>query len=507
MKNGKKIALAALTSMAWLNPSVSLGQDAFPGPRLPTAPPKLEASAEDGISPLSQARFSHDAVVKNERVDTFFRLWDTASEERRAAAADVLASLRSPGAPSEWWPDPGSIEVATRVLTGEPSELLLGENDAATLAVQAASLDLRVQPGLFTGSATGRGQSLVVRVVPLFELRAALDVHLRLIWIDADGREQVARDEVVEKSAFTDPGFDMYIRAPLSADACWTLVAELRPTMGTSLEQLQDEEGGTKRKSALFLRPLRSHGVAVPSLRDAARVFTSLASTGGGELAPELDSFQGLLAMRRQSRILASVQGLTSEGLRLSPHGGLSFASFWQQVTQGVIPAVQLPPPTERVFLRASPSTDAFGAVESGIVMQAWSRLGAVVDVVPSAGGVEPVIGSSCSSLKDLEGGPQETILVLRGDALMACQLEALRSPLQGFDRLVIVANSWRPTPLFPQVPTLFLTPNEVSAGIADQASHVTARVLSRSVFLSELDVPLLVADWLEMPMQPGDAK
>ena len=504
MNNGTKIALAALAAMAWAYPSASLGQEPLQGPNLPTGTPELVAPLMVDVSPLSSAKFSHEAVVKNERIDTFFRAWDTASEEHRDAAAEVLARLRSPGAPSEWWPDPGSIEVATRVLHGDSAELLLGENDAAILGVQAASLDLRVKPGLFESSATGRGQSLVVRVMPLFELRKALDVHLRLIWIDADGQEQVARDEVVEKSAFTSPGFDMYIRAPLSADACWTLVAELRPTASASLEQLQEEQGGTKRKSALFLRPIRSYGVAVPALRDVDQVAASLMAS---ESAPGLDSVQGQLALGRKSRIVASIEGLMSEGLRLSPIAGLSFASFWQQATSGEVPKVPVPALTERVFLRASPSSEAFGAVESGIAMQAWNQLGTVVDVVPSTGGAGPAIGSSCSALRSLAGGPKETVLVLRGDALMAAQMEALRSPLKGFDRLVIVANSWRPTPLLPTVPTLFLTPSEASASLAGQAEHVTGKVLSRSVFLSELDVPSLVAEWLGMPSKPASSK
>ncbi|MFT6714828.1 MAG: hypothetical protein ACJAVJ_002118, partial [Planctomycetota bacterium] len=142
MKNGTKIALLTLASMAWLCPGAALAQGPLQGPQLPDRGPGLAAPSMDTVSPLAQAEFSHEAVVKNERMDTFFRAWDTASEERRDAAADVLASLRSSGAPSEWWPDPGSIEVATRVLGGESAELLLAENEAAILAVQAASLDL-----------------------------------------------------------------------------------------------------------------------------------------------------------------------------------------------------------------------------------------------------------------------------------------------------------------------------------------------------------------------------
>lgn len=507
MKNGTKIALLTLASMAWLCPGAALAQGPLQGPQLPDRGPGLAAPSMDTVSPLAQAEFSHEAVVKNERMDTFFRAWDTASEERRDAAADVLASLRSSGAPSEWWPDPGSIEVATRVLGGESAELLLAENEAAILAVQAASLDLRVQPGLFESRATGRGQSLVVRVAPLFELREALAVHLRLIWIGPDGQEQIARDEVVGKSAFKAPGFDMYIRAPLSADACWTLVAELRPTADASLEQLQEEAGGPKQQSALFLRPIRSYGVSVPALRKVDQVTSLLMDQANGGLPPDESSLQGQLAARRVSRIGAAMQGLTSEGLRLSPLAGFSFTGFWEQSCAGQIPTPQIAQRTERVFLRSSTTTDAFGAVESGIVMQAWSQLGTVLDVAQSAGGLEPVIGRSCSNLKGLVDSPKETILVLRGDALMSSQLEAMRHGLRGFDKLVIVANSWRPTPLMPDVPTLFLTPNKASADLAGQADHVTAKVLSRSVFLSELDVPAQVADWLGISANPDGSK
>ena len=492
-----------LASLAWLC-TAAPGQEPRQGP-----PPagQTPAPAASDQSPLVEVRFSHEAVVKNERVDTFFRAWAVAAEERRDAAAQVLASLRSPGAPSEWWPDPGSIEVATRVLGGESPELLLDENEAAALAVQAASLDLRVQPGHFQARATGRGQSLVVRVVPLFELREALDVHLRLIWIGPDGQEQLARDEVVTKGAFTAPGFDMYIRAPLSADACWTLVAELRPAAEASLEQLQADRNAAPKRGALFLRPVRSYGVAVPALSDADQVFASVRKQGMDGQAADEPSLQAQLAARRTARIGAALAGLGTQGLRLSPDPGLSFASFWSSAAAGQIPRAQALPTAERTILRVSPSSEALGAVESGIVMESWSRLGNVVDVLASPGGVDPVVGRSCSELRALDGPSQETILVLRGDALMSSQLEAMRHGLRGFDKLVIVANSWRPTPLMPQVPTLFLTPNEASASIAGGAPHVTSQVLARSVFLSELDVPGMVADWLEAAQPPGDFK
>jgi hypothetical protein len=159
----------------------------------------------------------------------------------------------------------------------------------------------------------------------------------------------------------------------------------------------------------------------------------------------------------------------------------------------------------DRVFLRVTPRSQAGGDFYSGIARTSWGSLGHVWDIAPSKDGVEPRIGNALKALAfsnlDREENPPvdfESVLILRGNALMSTQLEALRHGLSGVAYLVIVANSWQPSPLFPSVPTLFLTPNEPFLGTIGAAKHVTVRVLPDSVFLAELEVPGMIADWFE---------
>ena len=473
------------------------------GPGLVSAAPLASE-----VSTIDRGVFTIGAVQRWGRVDAFRSAWEDASSESRARVVEVMGSLRSAGAPSEWWPDLGSIEVGTRILNGLDDAAFLAENKAGALAVQAASLDLRVLPGAFEARSEGRTASLVVRVSPLFELREALEVKVSLIWVGPDGAEITARTEVISARAFSAPGFDMYLRAPHTRPGVWQLVAELTPMEEASLEERKQAQ-----VVAELAGPVRSHPTFVPALADPVaelareRGLLATLQSGATGLSPSEQA--------ERSRPVFALEHLLSDGLRLSPDRAVPFEDYWRgragsaaenwtarrelRTAKGV--------GGQRGafdFLRVTPSSQIGGDLQSGTSGAKWGILGEIHDVDPSRDGIDPTIANALDELHSadwnasLEGEARpDRVLILRGDSLMATQMEALRNGPAPLEYLVIVANSWRPTPLFKTVPTLFLTTSEAAASIAGAASHVTTRVLPYSVFLSDLYVPRLIAEWL----------
>lgn len=488
--------------------------------------PRLDpvGGAVESSTVLGRLHFEYSAVQRWRRVDAFRKAWDAAASDERTRVSEILQSLRSPGAPSEWWPDLGSIEVATRVLAGQDDKSFLAESKSGALTVQAAALALRVVPGAFEARPKGRTTSLVVRVSPLFELREALDVKLSLIWVSPEGAETLARTETIGASAFRAPGFEMYIRAPHTGPSVWTLVAELEPAAGVTLEELQEGETAnfdSRGTGAMLLNSVRSYGIPVPALLDPTgelareRGYAATKRSGVDQLAPR--------ALAEVNRPVLALDRLLAEGLRISPVGSIPFAEYWrtragsaeqswsarvadrnEQLRLSGDPHVASP----FDVLRVTPTTQIGGDLTSGLAATRWASLGRVFNVTPSNDGVRAAIGLALSELKasgsvSTEAPPSgitvpKRVLILSGDGLMAAQLESLRHGKLDADYLVIVANSWRPTPIFPTIPTLFLSPNEAVGKIAAAAPHVTAKVLPYSVFLSELEVPLIVAEWLK---------
>ena len=411
------------------------------------------------------ALFVHRANRRAEREDDFFRAWSHAAEVDRERTARTLAELRSQGAPAEWRPDLGSLGVATWTLGGGDPELLLGENPAASLGVQALSVDLVVRPGAFRSTAPGeRPENLVVRVWPLFELSEALDVTGRLIWIGPDGRESLAREEPIRASAFAEGGFDMYVRAPRSAPGIWQLVLELEP-------DLSELEGGLRAAPVglALVGVVRSTPVPVPCIADLPKSMAGDQGLGRGPL-----------------------EALLGSGLRFSGEA----TRLAREVLTGVPAAIVLAP-SEVTVLLASPRDLAGGPTLAGIVGQTWRAAtdARLVPFEPSAGGVEPRLHTQ---LAELPPGPK--VVVLRGDTLLDVQLESLRFGVPDVDALVVLASAWRPTATLPAVPTLFLTSDGAAADLARElgAGRVEAQQLEFSPFLSELELPALVAAFLE---------
>jgi len=409
---------------------------------------------------------SYKASVRAERENAMFVAWEAASEERRAAAAAVLAGLRSVGAPSEWRPDLGSIGVVTAVLLGGDPEAWLGEHASSSLQVQAMALDLIVQPGLFTPTEEGqRPGNLTVIVVPLFELAEALDVTARLFWIAPDGTETLAREEPVAAKAFTGDGFRMYVRAPHGPLGLHKLVLELQPTFELS------DTGATKDApvGALLLGPVRSAPVLVPCVEGILQrsIGEQLLASGGLAIPPFLDG----LASEWLANLAAGRETLPKKA-----RGG------------------------EVDLVWAAPRDISVGPCLAGELGRRWrEEIPAKVTVVQGfdASGRSNLVHDALA-LASRPGHAK--VLVLDGDALVGAQLEALVGGPYDVDALVVIAQAWRPTSTLPAVPTLFLTPDARAAALAERLGkgRVDAVVLSYSTFLSSLDVPGHIAAFLE---------
>lgn len=171
----------------------------------------------------------YDVHLRNvhlERREAFLAAWEAAPEPRRALVREAFRTRRTQGVPAVY-------QVSAQYLT-EQSRVLAGAADAAhELSWEerfACSLDLHVLPGAFTAGAAGRGDEVIVRVLPaMSRLFAPLpeELLLRLVWVGPDGQEIPARQEPVHRLAFRMPGFEMYLRAPGSAPGRWYLVPEI----------------------------------------------------------------------------------------------------------------------------------------------------------------------------------------------------------------------------------------------------------------------------------------
>lgn len=419
--------------------------------------PALELEAEEYET-------AYRASVRAEREDALFRAWEAASEERRALATEVLGGLRSVGAPSEWRPDLGSIGVLTGVLKGDDPEAWLGEHAASSLAVQAMSIDLVVQPGVFAPTEAGqRPGNMTVVVTPLFELAEALDVTARLIWIAPDGTETVAREEPVAGRAFAEEGFRMYVRAPKGPLGLHKLVLELEPTF-----ELAGEVKGAPVGSML-LAPVRSLPALVPCVQEVLQrnLGERLLASRGLALPPFLD-------------------GLASEWLADLAAG------------RETLPKKAKNSDIDLVW--AAPKEISMGPCLAGEVGRHWREdLPARITVVrgSDAGGRSNLVHQA---LAEATRPGHAKVLVLDGDALVGAQLEVLLSGPYDVDALVVVAQSWRPTPTLPAVPTLFLTSDAKVAALAETLGEgrVEAVVLSDSTFLSSPRVPAHIAAFLD---------
>ena len=247
---------------------------ATPGPSAGRGGAVASIGAEDAAAVPGD----HRATLRAAWTVAFHEAWAVAAPDRRARVRELLAELRSPGAPAEVLPDLGTVEVARRILLGEDPDAYLSEAPHAVLAVQALSLDLRVTPGLVRARNAGRAASLVVDVAPLFALRDRLDVDVRLWWHGPAGERVLAREEPVGAASFDPEGFQMFVRAPLAGPGLWHLVPELVPDVS----------------AAPLLRPVLGPACPVPLVADPAGLAEEFAlhadETGDGGPAAALDA-------------------------------------------------------------------------------------------------------------------------------------------------------------------------------------------------------------------------
>ena len=465
---------------------LALASDTNQGPPEVMAPAESDvhgsdpASAELAALPELDPETRHLAGVRAERVADFFLHWDAATDERRDLVRGLFRDLKSPGAPAEVLPSLGAIDVATRVLQGEEPDALIGEHPAGVLAVQAMSLDLRVTPGVYRlPEPGGRAPSLVVDVVPLYELRDAMDVDVTLYWSSPARSETVARSEPVAASSFQGDGFQMFVRAPKEGQSeGLSLVAELQP---------RSEDGRLLR--AARSRPTRVGQVEEDPLEVLATAdprFRSALLDHGLRVAP---GFRSLPSAWLEPSVLDRTGASPLKRLAFSP-----------------VPDDEQPLAARPIVILTEPRARAGGAPFAGPVGRAWSRslTGAYTATYPLGAGEAPRVSTAIRRAK--ADGDREVTLVLFGDAVLASQLEFLRHGLPDVDRLVVVANAWRPAPTLPTVPTLYLTPDAAAADVAGRAEHVTTELLDDTVFLSGPSIPGRVAAWLETLRADEDA-
>jgi hypothetical protein len=422
----------------------------------------------------------YEASVRAERENDLFLAWQAADPERRRRAAGVLADLRSTGAPSEWRPDLGSIGVATAVLGGADLESWIGEIPSAVLAVQAMSIDLVVQPGLFAPTPEGeRSANLTVVVAPLFDLREALDVTARLYWIAPDGTETLAREEPVAGKVFEKGrtgAFKMFIRAPQGPRGLWRLQMELEPTFAFIEDGTKGAPVGT-----LLLEPVRTRPAWVPCIESEER-------------AEEVDMTLGEAFLARMGLALPPyIDGLASEWLA-------DLAAGRETSPRPLSPAAR---ESHVGLVWAAPKDIAPGPCLAGEVGRRWrEEVPAHLFVLRSSdpSGQSGAVHAALDEAGQLAGDGAARVLVLDGDALVGAQLEALVKGPYTLDALVVIAQSWRPTSTLPAVPTLFLTPDADAAALAERLGEgrVDAEVLDFSTFLASLEVPGHVAAFLE---------
>jgi len=162
-----------------------------------------------------------------ERRLAFEAAWDRASEEGRERVRALFRErLKNAGVPA-------AHQVSSQFLTDLPALLDGRVDNLGKLGMAqrlANSLDILVLPGAFGAGSSGRGDEIIVRVLPLTTtvLRGLPEtVDLRLVWLGPEGEEISARSEPVHRAAFAMPGFEMYLRAPSSPPAVWRMVPQV----------------------------------------------------------------------------------------------------------------------------------------------------------------------------------------------------------------------------------------------------------------------------------------
>ncbi|MFT7680009.1 MAG: hypothetical protein ACI8QC_004015 [Planctomycetota bacterium] len=172
----------------------------------------------------SPALDAHLAAVFTERRLAAEDAWSRADEAGRACAERVCNPSGRPQLPRL---HARSTELYTRyarALTGMEFERL-----GSLRQRFADSFDMRVVP---SGGAAAEGQGLPLTIVmrPLYPLLSEKQwgglEEVRLVWIDREGKERLARRESTGGRRLPQEGFPLFVTAPSGGAGDWRLVSE-----------------------------------------------------------------------------------------------------------------------------------------------------------------------------------------------------------------------------------------------------------------------------------------
>ena len=107
----------------------------------------------------------YDVHLRNvhlERRQAFLGAWEAAAEPRRELVREAFRARRSQGVPAVYQVSAQHLTEYTRVLEGAVD----AAHELSWEQRFACSLDLHVLPGAFTAGASGRGDEVIVRVLP-----------------------------------------------------------------------------------------------------------------------------------------------------------------------------------------------------------------------------------------------------------------------------------------------------------------------------------------------------
>ena len=450
----------------------------------------------------------HVEGVRAQRAARFFELSAAVEPGVRERAEELLETLHIQPMSSLAWPPVDHLSAATRVLR-MPFRDEAAERPDSVEAV-ADSLDLQVVPGAFDAAREGRGEPLTVRVYPLPSLRVRPrgSTTVRLYWIAPDGSEETARTVQVEPAAFYSPGFELYVRAPLSEPGLWHLVVEVE----------HDERRA--RGLPVPVECVRDFRARVQGVREgiAARGIQNV------PWGPVVGSLRGIIdhGIRLQGglgveQVLALVEAvLAGESPDLGsiplPHAlGRADLTFW-----AVAPAGEI----ERVVLVPAPTSSAPESLFVGPVGQSWIELAERTGSLVVAAPLDPfrtevgedeqgreVEGATATSAEIIAraraahpGKP--LVLVARGDVIATLRLERAIADAGPPDVDLVVLSSERAgaVALDPSLETLIVSPGGPADAPSDEEADAgpVQRVRGAGTsFLTEPRLAEIVERWL----------
>ncbi|QDU68496.1 hypothetical protein [Engelhardtia mirabilis] len=306
----------------------------------------------------AMARFAK--ALYAERVDALHRAQAQADDAGRARGAAAIERLRGSSPPALSAPSRGQLDRWRRAyMEPERAELLAIERFVDAIQTM-------VVPGAFeaTDDSAARAR-LTVRVWAEASAAAPPAGELRLYWEHPDGRRELARTAGFEASAFRSPGFELFVRAPLSGRGTWYLAPEV------------EAEGLTARGAGVPVEAVLDLDARWAAVRDAAGTDDFVRTTLAAEL--ELLMTSGVRAARGASveDLLAHLEGEARPDLALP----LVIDTF-QAWTVGE------PDGSGPVLLVVAAPSDGAGGVFNGLRGAAWrsaaARLSATVVGLPA---------------------------------------------------------------------------------------------------------------------------